>query len=89
MKSKNTSIQSLTRCLASIIKEGYTENFVMTKKGLFSEANGRYYPDNETKILSRLVFENNNYNGPGSALYVIETNDGVKGTCIKVPGGSF
>jgi hypothetical protein len=85
MKSKNTSIQSLTRCLATIIKEGYTENFVMTKQGLFSDANGRYYHDNETKIISRLIFENDNYNMPVSALYIIETNDGIKGTCIKMP----
>ena len=68
-----------------MIKEGYTENFILTNQGLFSEVNGRHYHDNEARIVSRLVFENSNYNDPGSALYIIETNDGIKGTYIKVP----
>ncbi len=89
MKSKSTSIQSLTSCLATIIKKGYTENFIVTSRGFFSEVNGRYYPDSEARIISRLVFENNNYNEPGSALYIIETSDGIKGTYIKMQGDNL
>jgi len=68
------------------IKHGYTENFKVVASGLTTEDGKSVYAPSDITISNFYRFEG--YSDPmdSSILYIIETNDGKKGTLIDAYG---
>jgi len=79
-------MKSLATCLQKMVKEGYTEDFQITEHGLESlHKHNRYRPE-QIQILNFFRFEGQSDPDDNAILYVIETNDGTKGTLIDAYG---
>lgn len=79
-------MKTLASCLNSIIKDGYTENFKVTEEGLQSlETEKKYKPD-QIQIVNFFRFEGASDPSESAILYVIETNDGSKGSLTDAYG---
>jgi len=79
-------MKTLASCLNSIIKDGYTENFKITEEGLQSlETEKKYKPD-QIHIVNFFRFEGASDPSESAILYVIETNDGSKGSLTDAYG---
>ena len=86
---EKTEMSTMTSCTAMLMKEGFTENFVMTEKGLEAPSNQKVYIPDEVKISSFYRFEGESDPADNSILYAIETNDGVKGMLIDSYGSPY
>jgi hypothetical protein len=74
-------MKSLTSCETHVRTLGYTEDFQVDKNGLTTYSNkAKVYQPQEVKIVNFYRFEGVSDPGDNTILYVIETNDGVKGT---------
>jgi hypothetical protein len=69
-----------------LLKEGFSEQFVFEEEGLRSSESGRIYGPQDIKILKHYRFEGNSDPADMSILYVIEANDGTKGTVVNMFG---
>jgi hypothetical protein len=79
-------MKTLASCLNSIIKDGYTENFKVTEEELQSlETEKKYKPD-QIHIVNFFRFEGASDPSESAILYVIETNDGSKGSLTDAYG---
>jgi hypothetical protein len=79
-------MKSMTTCLNHMVKEGYTEDFKVTELGLVPiHKIGNYKPD-QIHIVNFFRFEGESDPDDNAILYVIETNDGIKGTLIDAYG---
>jgi hypothetical protein len=76
-------MKSLSSCSNKMREMGYSEDFQVDKDGLrtFGSATKHYSPD-EIRIVNFYRFEGSSDPGDNNILYVIETNDGVKGTLV-------
>ena len=72
-------LRSLATCKKVMIKSGYTENFVLGNSGFTSATDNRLYDQAQVNIVATMRFEGNDSSREHAELYVIETNDGVKG----------
>lgn len=79
-------LKSLTECLEKANAEGYREQFVATEKGLKSTASEKEYSPDQIKVVDFFRFEGVSDPDDSSVLYVIETNDGQKGTLTDAYG---
>lgn len=86
---EKTEMSTMTSCTAMLMKEGFTENFVMTDKGLEAPSNQKVYIPDEVKISSFYRFEGESDPADNSILYAIEANDGVKGMLIDSYGSPY
>lgn len=79
-------MQTLSEATNKAVAKGFTESFKIVGKGLTTEAEERFYSPEEVKIDNFFRFEG--YSDPmdNAILYLIETNDGVKGTLIDAYG---
>jgi len=68
------------------ISRGYTECFRVTKHGLYAPSKDRTYKAEDLIISNFYRFEGESDPGDTSILYIIETNDGIKGTLIDSYG---
>lgn len=75
-------MKSLSSCVNRMKKEGYVEDFQVTEKGLTTFAHGKSFDPHQVRILSFYRFEGESDPGDNSILYVIETDDGTKGTLV-------
>src|SRR6476469_807477 len=85
----NNSIQfikSLTTCLNRMVTEGYTEDFTITEQGLESIHEHHNYKPEQIQVVNFFRFEGESDPADNAILYVIETNDGIKGTLIDAYG---
>lgn len=79
-------MKSLATCLSRMITEGYTEDFKVTETGLESlQHQGNYSPE-QIQVVNFFRFEGQSDPDDNAILYVIETNDGTKGTLIDAYG---
>lgn len=83
---KMTFMNTLTSCVNKVVKDGYTDSFQVTRQGLYSAAKSRYYKPEEVKVINFYRFEGESDPGDMVIMYVIETNDGLKGTLIDAFG---
>ncbi len=87
--NENNSVpymKSLATCLSKMVAEGYTEDFQITEQGLESlHKHNRYKPEN-IQVVNFFRFEGQSDPDDNAILYVIETNDGTKGTLIDAYG---
>jgi len=79
-------MKSLATCLTHMINEGYSEDFAITEQGLESLKNHNNYKPEEIQIVNFYRFEGESDPADNAILYIIETNDGAKGTLIDSYG---
>lgn len=79
-------MKSLTACLNRMLRDGYTEDFKITDEGLKSFNRHYNYKPEEITVVSFFRFEGESDPSDNAILYVIETNDGTKGTLVDSYG---
>ena len=83
---KASFMNTLTACVNKVVKDGYTDSFKVTNRGLYSATKDLYYTPENVMIKNFYRFEGESDPADMSILYVIETKDGVKGTLIDAFG---
>ena len=79
-------MKSLATCLNKVMQEGYTENFKVTEEGLESLHKTNNYKPDQIHVVNFFRFEGQSDPDDNAILYVIETNDGTKGTLVDAYG---
>jgi hypothetical protein len=68
--------------LNKVISDGYTEDFKATERGLEGLHNKKVYEPTQVQIVNFFRFEGTSNPDDEAVLYVIEADDGTKGTLI-------
>lgn len=79
-------MKSLATCLTRIIEDGYTEDFQVNEEGLYGINNKSNYQPQQIKVVNFFRFEGMSDPDDNAVLYVIETDNGTKGTLIDAYG---
>ncbi|HXS37730.1 MAG TPA: hypothetical protein VN721_13585 [Flavipsychrobacter sp.] len=79
-------MNTMTACVNKVVKDGYTDSFKVTREGLFSMAKDKHYKPEQVKVINFYRFEGQSDPADNSIMYVIETDDGSKGTLIDAYG---
>jgi hypothetical protein len=79
-------LRTLAYCTNKAIEHGYKENFQASKDGLKSLETSRHYKPEEIHVMNFYRFEGITDPGDMSVLYVIQTDDGAKGTLVDAYG---
>jgi hypothetical protein len=88
-KSPTTSVppmKSLSYVMNKAVEDGYKANFEATKKGIKEIDSGKVYEPETLHVVNFYRFEGASDPADNSILYVIEANDGVKGTLVDAYG---
>ena len=83
---KATAMNTLSACMNKAVKDGYTDNFKIEGHGLFAPSNEKSYKPDEVHIMNFYRFEGESDPSDNAILYVIETDDGVKGMLTDAYG---
>lgn len=78
----HTYMTPLSKKTNDLVKEGFTEQFVITEEGLKSSESGEVFGPDDIQILKHYRFEGTSDPGDMSILYAIKTSNGLKGTII-------
>ncbi len=68
------------------MKDGYTDNLKVNKQGLYVTGKDKIYTPGEVQIIDFSRFEGQSDPADNAIMYVIETDDGVKGVLIDAYG---
>jgi len=79
-------MKTLASCLNKIVTDGYTENFKVTEHGLQSLETGKIYQPDQVHIVNFFRFEGASDPSDSAILYIIETNDGARGSLTDAYG---
>jgi len=79
-------MKTLASCLNKVVRDGYTENFKVTEEGLQSLETEKLYKPDEVHIVNFFRFEGASDPSDSAILYIIETNNGAKGTLTDAYG---
>ena len=79
-------MKTLTFCINKAVRDGYTQNFKMIEEGLQSLETEKIYSPEEVHINNFFRFEGHSDPSENAILYVIETDDGAKGTLTDAYG---
>jgi hypothetical protein len=79
-------MRTLVSCMNKQVLDGYTGNFKVTEKGIYSFENDKHYKPEEIHIVNFFRFEGASDPADNAILYVIEINDGTKGTLTDAYG---
>ncbi len=79
-------MKSLSSCLEKMIADGYTDDFRALPEGLKSLRTDKIYQPDNVRVVNYYRFEGVSNPDDMSILYVIETNDGGKGTLVDAYG---
>lgn len=82
----NAPMNTLTERVNKAIQNGFVENFKVTKQGLFLERTNKTYSPAEVNIKDFNRFEGESDPADNAIMYMIETNDGLKGIVIDAYG---
>ena len=79
-------MQTLSEATNKAVAKGFTENFKVVGKGMTTETEEKFYAPEDVKIENFFRFEG--YSDPmdNAILYLIQTNDNVKGMLIDAYG---
>ena len=80
-------MKTLSQCINSLHKQGYTENFRVADGMLIGEQDEKYSL-NEVRINNFYRFEGTSDPGDNAICYAIETDDGKKGVLVDGYGSS-
>lgn len=86
MNSNNPYMKTMALCLNKVVKEGYTEDFKITERGMVAMHDNKRYKPEQVHVVNFFRFEGFSDPADNSILYVIETDDGKKGTLIDAYG---
>jgi hypothetical protein len=75
-------MKGLASCTNKMKEDGYKEDFQVTKEGLTTFNETKTYKPEQVKIVNFYRFEGVSDPGDNMILYVIETDDGTKGTLV-------
>jgi hypothetical protein len=84
--SNLTGMSTLIECINSMIRKGYTENFTVKNKKLFASSGAQSFSPEEINIVNFFRFEGASNPDDMAILYVIETENGLKGTLTDAYG---
>ncbi len=79
-------MKSLVTCLNKMVKDGFTEDFRVTRTGLEALKHPKQYNHEEVLLLNSFRFEGVSHPDDNVILYIIQTCDGTKGTLIDAYG---
>ncbi|MBA3829416.1 MAG: hypothetical protein H0X33_10810 [Taibaiella sp.] len=79
-------MNTLTSCVNKVVKDGYTESFKVTPQGLLAQAKDKYYNAEQVEVINFYRFEGQSDPADNAIMYVIETEDGLKGSLIDAYG---
>lgn len=79
-------MKTLSSCVNKMKADGYKEDLQVTKKGLTTFSETKYYRPEDVSIVNFYRFEGTSDPGDNSILYVIEADDGLKGTLVDSYG---
>jgi len=79
-------MKSLATCLNRMVSEGYTEDFNVTEQGLHSVQHHQNYAPEQIQVVNFYRFEGESDPDDNAILYIIETEDGTKGTLVDAYG---
>ena len=79
-------MKSLATCLNRMINEGYTEDFKINGDRLQSLNQNTSYKPDEIQVVNFYRFEGESDPDDNAILYIIETNDGTRGTLVDAYG---
>jgi hypothetical protein len=79
-------LRTLTYCTTKAVEHGYKENFKAVTEGLQSLETSRTYTPEQIHIMNFYRFEGITDPADMSVLYVIQTDDGAKGTLVDAYG---
>jgi hypothetical protein len=82
----NDDMRTLSSVLNKKVQDGYKENFQVTEEGLKSLETEKIYKPGEVHIVNFFRFEGASDPSESAILYVIETDDGAKGTLTDAYG---
>jgi hypothetical protein len=85
-QNEKTFMNTLTACVNKVVKDGFTDTFKVTDKGLYSPAKEKYIAPEEVHVLNFYRFEGESDPADNAIMYVIETDGGLKGTLIDAYG---
>ncbi|MDP9229940.1 MAG: hypothetical protein M3O67_04600 [Bacteroidota bacterium] len=77
-------MKSFSMCLREMVREGYTDNFRATDKGLCSLITQKFYLPKAYTVVNYFLFEGMFNPNENAMIYVIETEDGLKGTMVDI-----
>ena len=75
-------MKGLASCTNKMKEDGYKEDFQVTKEGLATFNEAKTYKPEQVKIVNFYRFEGESDPGDNVILYVMETDDGTKGTLV-------
>jgi hypothetical protein len=79
-------LKTLVEVHTKLLADGYKEEFTVSDNLLKALSSGKQYSPAEVKIINFFRFEGQTDPADSSILYVLETNDGVKGTLVDAYG---
>ncbi len=84
--AQTDEMKTLSGCINSLVREGYTDELKAEDKGMIIISSGKVYQPADVKIVDFYRFEGASNPDDNAILYAIETNDGVKATLIDAYG---
>jgi hypothetical protein len=85
-KIKVPVMRDLSQTLNKMLQQGYTLNFKATEEGLECLETSKVYQPESLLVVNFYRFEGISDPSDNSILYIIETNDGMKGTLVDAYG---
>jgi hypothetical protein len=79
-------LKTLVECHTKLLADGYKEEFTVADNLLKALSTGKQYTPAEVKIINFFRFEGQTDPGDSSIMYVLETQDGTKGTLVDAYG---
>jgi hypothetical protein len=79
---KKEEMKTLFDCINTLVRNGFTEYYKMSPKGLKALKREKIYSPEEVKIVNFYRFEGDSDPADNSILYAIETNDVNRGTLV-------
>jgi hypothetical protein len=79
-------MKSLALCLNRMVLDGYDDDFKVTNRGIVSLKTEKGYQPEQVKVVNFFRFEGQSDPNDNTIMYVIETDDGLKGTLVDAYG---
>ena len=81
-----TNDRTLSQVLSELTKKGFTEQFVANEENIMATASKKEYTPYQLKIVNTYRFDGMTDPGDEEEIFVIEANDGTRGTLIMAGG---
>mgnify|MGYP000994940941 CR=1 FL=1 len=86
LNAKRPFLKSMVTCLSKVVSDGFKEDFKATSGGLRSTSSDKVYAPDQVRVINSFRFEGFSNPDDNAVLYLLETNDGLKGTLVDAYG---